>query len=168
MSNTTRYIVDYFKGEKQESFLTLGWGIAALAGAYYGYFESGDALGFGLAVPLSVIGILHVIVGASINRKTDAQIKDLLELRDSDPQNFKSNELTRMEKVLADFKKYRLIAQVLFIVGVIFVILGMTQYLNRYWTGVGLGMIAQGAASLFLDLYAELRGKEYYRKLSKE
>jgi len=168
MSDTTRYIVEYFKGEKQESFLTISWGILALAGAYYGYFESGDTLGWGAAVPLSVIGLLHLIVGGSIARRTDGQIKDVLELRKSDPQNFKSNEITRMDKVLSDFKKYRSISQVLFIIGVILVVLGVTHYLNRYWTGVGVGMIAQGAASLFLDLYAELRGKEYYRKLSKE
>ena len=168
MSSTTRFIVDYFKGEKQESFIFISAGLVAMALAYYGFMVADDAMYFGAAVPLAGIGLIELIVGLSIASKTDKQIKDLLEVRESSPSTFKADELLRMEDVMKNFKTYRTIEQVLFITGLLFMVLGLTDSISRYMAGVGIGLMLQSSVMLFLDLFAELRGKEYIRRLSKE
>lgn len=168
MTSTTRYIVDYFKGEKQESFIFISAGLVAIAMAYYGFIVAEDMLYFGAAVPLAGIGLIELIVGVSIASKTNKQIKELLEMRESSPSTFKSDEIQRMEGVMKNFKIFRTIEQVLFIVGLLFMILGLADKLSRYWAGVGIGLMLQSSVMLFLDLFAELRGKEYIRRLSKE
>jgi len=100
--------------------------------------------------------------------KTNKQIKALLEKREENPATFQEEELQRMDKVMNNFKTYRTIEQVLFIAGLIFMVLGLTDKISRYMAGVGIGLIVQSSVMLFLDLFAELRGKEYVRKLSKE
>jgi len=45
MSSTTRYIVDYFQGEKQESFVFISAALVAMPLAYYGFMLA-DALFF--------------------------------------------------------------------------------------------------------------------------
>ena len=168
MSSTTSYIVDYFKGEKQESFIFIAAGLVAMALAYYGFMVADHPLYFGAAVPLAGIGLIELIVGGSIATRTNRQIKDLLEVRESNPATFKQDELQRMEGVMKNFKIYRTIEQVLFIAGLIAVVLGLTDQISKYMAGVGIGLMLQSSVMLFLDLFAELRGKEYIRKLSKE
>ncbi len=168
MSSTTRYIVEYFKGEKQESFIFIAAGLVAMALAYYGFMIADDTLYFGAAVPLAGIGLIELIVGGSIATKTNEQIKALLETRESSPSTFKSYELSRMEDVMKNFRIYRTIEQVFFIVGLLFMVLGLTDRISRYMAGVGIGLMLQSSVMLFLDLFAELRGKEYIRRLSKE
>lgn len=168
MSSTTRFIVDYFKGEKQESFIFIAAGLVATALAYYGFMVADDVIYFGAAVPLAGIGLIELIVGISIAAKTNRQIKDLLEVRESSPSTFKADELLRMEDVMKNFKIYRTIEQVLFIAGLIFMVLGLTDKISKYMAGVGIGLMLQSSVMLFLDLFAELRGKEYIRRLSKE
>jgi len=168
MTSTTRFIVDYFKGEKQESFFFISAGLVAMALAYYGFIEAEDTLYFGAAVPLAGIGLIELIVGFSVASKTDKQIKELLEIRESSPSTFKNDELERMEDVMKNFKIFRTIEQVLFIVGLLLMVLGLTDQISRYWAGVGIGLMLQSSVMLFLDLFAELRGREYIRRLSKE
>ena len=168
MSSTTRFIVDYFKGEKQESFIFIAAGLVATALAYYGFMVADDVIYFGAAVPLAGIGLIELIVGISIAGKTNRQIKDLLEVRESSPSTFNADELLRMEDVMKNFKIYRTIEQVLFIAGLIFMVLGLTDKISKYMAGVGIGLMLQSSVMLFLDLFAELRGKEYIRRLSKE
>ena len=168
MSSTTRYIVDYFKGEKQESFIFISAGLVAMVLAYYGFMVADDMVYFGAAVPLAGIGLIELIVGGSIASKTDKQIKELLEIRESSPDTFKSDELTRMEASMKNFRIYRTIEQVLFITGLILMVLGLTDRISRYLAGVGIGLMLQSSVMLFLDLFAELRAKEYIRRLSKE
>ena len=168
MSSTTRFIVDYFKGEKQESFIFIAAGLVATALAYYGFMVADDVIYFGAAVPLAGIGLIELIVGISIAGKTNKQIKDLLEVRESSPSTFNADELLRMEDVMKNFKIYRTIEQVLFIAGLIFMVLGLTDKISKYMAGVGIGLMLQSSVMLFLDLFAELRGKEYIRRLSKE
>lgn len=168
MSSTTRYIVDYFNGEQQESYLFIAAGLVSMMLAYYGFMVADDTLYFGAAVPLAGIGLIELIVGGSIAAKTNKQIKTLLETREASPSTFKADELSRMEVVMKNFKIYRTIEQVLFIAGLIFMILGLTDKISRYMAGVGIGLMLQSSVMLFLDLFAELRGKEYIRRLSKE
>lgn len=164
----TRYIIDYFNGEKQEAFVTMAWGMIALVVAYVSIFEFEDALGLGIAVPMGIVGGLHLIVGVYTIRRSHQQIKSVLDDFSEKMQLFKFEELNRMEKVVNDFNTYRLIAQVMFVIGVILIILGVFDKVSRYWCGIGMGLMLQGAAILFLDLFAELRAKEYYRHLSKD
>lgn len=168
MTSTTRFIVDYFKGEKQESFIFISAGLVAMVLAYYGFLVAEDTLFFGAAVPLAGIGLIELIVGVSIASKTDKQIKELLEVRESSPSTFKNDELERMEAVMKNFNFFRIIEQALFIAGLILMVLGLSDKLSRYWAGVGIGLMLQSSVMLFLDLFAELRGKEYVRRLSKD
>lgn len=163
-----RHIVEYYKGERQEAFITIGWGVMALAAAYYSCIEWQDVLGVGMSVPLAVIGGLHLLVGIYTALRTNRQIKAVLDDFSDKMQLFKFEEINRMEAVINEFNKFRLIAQVIFVVGVILVVLGVTDKVSKYWCGVGIGLFIQGAAILFLDLFAEMRAKEYYRMLSKK
>lgn len=96
-------IEKYFNAEKSESLLFIIIGIAAvgLALLFYFYLKSNWHKGF--AIPLLVIGLLHVIAGTTVYKRCDEDRKRNVYAYDMNPGELKDKELPRMKKVNRNF-----------------------------------------------------------------
>jgi hypothetical protein len=144
----------YFFAEKWEGLAFVLVGIAAFAltawlwrGAYRG-----------MGVPLVLVGLIQLGVGGSVFLRSDRQEAALLEQLDRSPSELKALEVPRMEKVMANFRIYKVIELLVLALGVALTF----AFSDRDFVySAGIGCIAQGAFMLVLDLFAEHRGEAY-------
>jgi sulfite exporter TauE/SafE len=151
----------YFNAERTESYVFIGFGLLALAFATYTLWRFNDAIFKGMAIPLILIGLVQLSVGATISLRTPSQVGELKTLYQQDYIAFKTKEIPRMQAVLKSFKLYKTI-EIIFIVVSLLLIIGLS---HGFWLGIGLGMLVQGALMLPADIFAQARGQIYMQQV---
>lgn len=153
-------LTQYFAGEKQESLLFIAVGLIAIGVAVW-LWSNGHRLRY-MAIPLVVIALMQLVVGATVYSRTESQVQYLVTQSQSAPAQFKQDEISRMKTVMKNFTLYKTIEMVLLLVGV-----GLIACLQRFdvAAGLGAGLVLQAAFTLALDLFAEARGQDYLAAL---
>lgn len=149
-------IVRYFQAEKSESVLFV---LAAALAVLISIFLLNSASEYRwMAAPLLVIAVLQAVVGGTVLLRTNQQVSRLTDQLDSDPLDYRAQELARMARVQANFRLYKAIEVALVLGGV-----ALTHLLRSRmsWYSIGVGCIAQGALMLVFDLVAEHRAEVY-------
>ena len=154
-------MTQYFAGEKQESLLFIAVALVAIGVAVW-LWTQGHRLKF-MAVPLVVIALMQLVVGATVYLRTEAQVQQLVTQYQSAPAQFKQDETSRMQTVMKNFKLYKTVEMVLLVIGV-----GLIALMQRFdvAAGLGAGLVLQAAFTLALDLFAEARGEDYLGALN--
>jgi hypothetical protein len=147
-------MASYFFAEKWEGLAFVLVGIAAMAltvALFRGPYR-------GMGIPLVLVGLLQIGVGGAVFRRSDAQLAELTTQLESAPAIFQSREAARMEKVMTNFRLYKMVEICIFVLGV-----GLTFLFPHrdLLFAAGIGCVAQGAFMLVLDLFAEHRGAVY-------
>lgn len=161
------YLQSYFKGEKQQSlFFTLG-GILAITLGALGYFYFQTAIWLGTAIPFISIGLIQLVVGASVYFRTNGQVKKLLLQSEQETPSFFKEEIARMEKVLTNFSKYKTVLILFFCLGFLFLMLGAFGGWGKFTSGSGAALLWQSGTIYLMDSLAEYRAEFYIQKLKK-
>jgi len=154
---------DYFEGERAAGYVFLGEGLVS-AGTSAFLFTRGDAMSRGAGYPVAVIGGLEAIVGLALAIRTSGQIAERKRAIASDPASFQRDEKKRMERVIRQF-----VVLEVFELAAVATGLGLATYgevdKKPLVTGIGAGLVVQGAALLGLDFLAERRGRRYMNAL---
>jgi hypothetical protein len=152
----------YFAAEKTESLVFLGVGLLACVAAGLVLWRVRDPLFRGFALPLLIVGLVQVGVGATVHARTDAQLATLKAQYQAAPAEFKAQESARMKTVRASFMAYKAVEIAFIVIGLG---LAFARGAHRFWRGLGLGMLVQGALMLPADLLAEERADMYLAQL---
>lgn len=158
---TKAAIEKYFTGEKQESLLFLGIGIAAIATALIFLLIIKTSFFNGMALPLLVLGIMLAIVGYTIYKRSDADRKRNVYAYDMNPSQLKEKEIPRMEVVMKNFVAYRYIEITLAAIGLFLCFYFNNKPAHSFWQGLGLGLSIMALLALGADYFAEQRGRIY-------
>jgi hypothetical protein len=151
-------IQSYFQAEKQGGFVAMAIGIVACSVGGGVLLKAGSPFYTGLSIPMVVIGIIELMVGATVARRSDLQSDDLEKLLAESPAEFRALEDPRMTAVMRNFVRIKWLEVLLIVLGLAMILLN--QELN-FTKGLGAGMFAQGLIMLLFDFFAEKRGKEY-------
>jgi hypothetical protein len=151
-------IVKYFNGEKAESYIFILIGVIAFAMALYFIFGLKTSFWKGVAIPFFVVACLEFVVGYTIVTRSQKDINRVEQFVKSEPQNIKTLEIPRMEKVLSNFVIYIYVEIALIILGIVLMYSSMN---DTFWRGIGLGLFIQSSIVLCLDFFAERRGHIY-------
>lgn len=152
--------------EKQESLLFIIMGIAAILAGLALIVFGKTAFLRGAAIPLILVGCLHLVVGINVYRKSDGQRKDMVYAYDMDPSKLKQEETPRMNLVMKNFIVLRYTEIALFLAGLVLVFMFRHNPLQMFWYGFGIALSAEALMSLVLDFFAEKRGQEYFEALT--
>lgn len=156
----------YFAGESAEGWVFLGIGTLALGGAAYAAFGTDDEALHGAAWPVAIIGAIQLAAGLVLEIRTPGQVDDLDAQLDSAPAEFRDAELTRMEAVAVQFDWLAVTEVALILAGG-----GLATWAllddEPFWAGVGIGLAAQAAIMLVLDLFAAARADDYIESLER-
>jgi hypothetical protein len=155
-------MLQYFQAEKQEALLFLAMGTVALVTA--ALLLRGGGAWRAMAWPLGAVALIQVGVGSAVYFRTDGQVAALVRTLEADPPAFRAAETARMARVMSSFRDYEVIEVVLIAVGI-----GLTAFFpqrqNLY--AIGVGLVAQAAFMLVLDLFAAQRGRAYLDALAR-
>jgi hypothetical protein len=117
-----------------------------------------------MAWPLVAIGLVQLVVGATIFLRTPGQAARLTERLRSSPSECRAEETARMRRVQRSFVLYKRVEIGLLALGLAFASIdgyGRTLY------SVGLGLMLEAGLMLALDLRAERRGQRYLEAVTR-
>lgn len=160
-------IEKYFIAEKQESLLFIGIGIAAILIALVGIFLWKTQAWKGAAIPLLAIAFIQITVGYTIYKRSDKDRVRVVYALDMNPNDLKTKELPRMEKVNKNFVLYKYVEIAFTVAGIILIALYKNNTEKQFWLGLGAALLIQAIAMLSADFFAEKRATVYTNQLKK-
>lgn len=151
----------YFGGEKSEAALILLAGVACLVAAAWLWFWVRQPFARGLAASLLLTAALGIAVGGSVYFRTDAQVRQLVELQQRDPGRFAAQEGPRIREVVKSFGFYRMGYALAVLLALVFVFaVGRPGY-----HGLAVGLLVLAALGFTIDYHAEARAVAYVQSL---
>jgi uncharacterized membrane protein len=157
-------VINYFTGEKEESYIFLILGMVGLAMSIYFILVNASSFWRGLAIPFVIVSVLEVIVGVTLIYRSPKDIIRVEHYIKNEKSKIKTVEIPRMEKVMKNFVIFRNTEIALILAGIcIYFIFGKFDF----WKGLGLGFFIQASVVLTLDYFAEKRGFIYLEHLNK-
>jgi len=160
-------IEKYFIAEKQESLLFIGIGIAAILIALVGIFLWKTQVWKGAAIPLLAIAFIQITVGYTIYKRSDKDRVRVVYALDMNPNDLKTKELPRMEKVNKNFVLYKYVEIAFTVIGIILIALYKNNAEKQFWLGLGIALLVQAIIMLGADFFAEKRATVYTNQLKK-
>lgn len=154
-------IEKYFTAEKSESMLFIIMGAAAIIIALVFFFFLKTNWYRGAAIPFLLVGIMHLLVGYTVFKRSDADRLQNVYAYDMDPSSLKTKEIPRMEKVNKNFVLYRYAEIILLLAGIGLFFYFRNDSTKTFWVGLGLALAIEAAVSLGADYFAESRAKVY-------
>jgi drug/metabolite transporter (DMT)-like permease len=158
-------IEKYFSAEKQGSIIFLIVGAIAIGLALYFFFSNKTQIYKGAAIPIILIGVIFILVGATLHRKSDADRVRNVYAFDMKPVEFKDTELPRMQKFLGDLAIYRWIEIALFASGVLIFLFLRKKPDMAFWTGFGLSLAIMALLAHGLDFMVKKPSIGYTQKV---
>jgi hypothetical protein len=150
----------YFQSEKTGGQTALAIGILSCTVAGGIFLSAGAPFYTGLAIPLVLFGIVEVMVGASLTRRSDLQAMDLEKLLAESPAEFKETESSRMTGVMKRFNMFKKAEMACAALGLALILANREA---GFLKGLGAGLLAQGLTLLVFDWFAARRGEAYLR-----
>ncbi|MEP6711336.1 MAG: hypothetical protein ABJA37_02915 [Ferruginibacter sp.] len=158
-------IEKYFIAEKNESLLFIIIGIAAIALAVLFFFFIKTNWYKGAAIPFFIVGLLHLVVGYTVYKRSDADRQQNVYAYDMNPSLLKAKEIPRMEKVNTSFIIYRYTEIFLLIAGLALFLYFKNDSSKTFWVGLGVALAIEAAISLGADYFAATRAQVYTKGL---
>jgi hypothetical protein len=154
-------IEKYFLAEKEESLIFIIIGIMALllAIAFFIFYKT--SFYKGAAIPLLVVGLIQLVVGYTVYKRSDEDRIRNVYAYDMNPGQLKNEELPRMKTVNKNFVIYRWAEIILVITGLVFIYYFRSNADKAFWFGLGLTLTIQALVMLVADYPAEKRAKLY-------
>jgi hypothetical protein len=158
-------IEKYFSTEKSESLLFLIVGVVAilLSLAFFFFMKSNIYFFKGAAIPLFLIGLIQVVAGYTIYKRSDEDRKRIVYACDMNPTQLKNEEIPRMQVVMKNFVIYRWVEVAFIIAGLILLFMFRATPDKKICYGLGLTPAIQAVIMLSLDFFAEKRGHIYLK-----
>lgn len=151
-------ILKYFNAEKGESLLFAAVGLVAIILASYFLIKIKQPFYNGMAIPLILIALIQLTVGASVYLRSPKDILKVENMLSNDKEKIRTEEIPRMETVMKNFLIYRYVELVLMIAGLILMFIFKE---NEFVKGIGIALFIQAGLMLALDFFAKKRGHEY-------
>jgi uncharacterized membrane protein HdeD (DUF308 family) len=158
-------IEKYFMAEKQVGLIFFIIGIIAIVLAVVFFLVLRTNFYKGAAVPLLLVGLIELVIGFAIWKRSDADRVRNVYAYDMNPQELKEREWPRMQKVTNSFTIYKWVEIALIITGIVLIVVYRTKPHKAFWFGLGIALTIQALLLMGADYLAEKRAKEYTLKL---
>jgi len=151
--------------EKQESLLFIIVGVAAIIAAISFYFLLKSSFFKGAALPLLFIGIIELVVGYTVFKRSDDDRIRNVYAYDMNPSELRDKEIPRMKTVNRNFVIYRWVELAFLVTGIILSMVFGQNPGRTFWYGFGIALSLQAGVLLVADYFAEKRALIYTKGL---
>jgi uncharacterized membrane protein HdeD (DUF308 family) len=158
-------IEKYFLAEKQESLLFIIVGVAAVIAAIAFYFLLRSSFFKGAALPLLFIGIIELVVGYTVFKRSDDDRIRNVYAYDMNPSELRDKEIPRMQTVNRNFVIYRWVELAFLVTGIVLSMVFGQNPGRTFWYGFGIALSLQAGVLLVADYFAEKRALIYTKGL---
>jgi len=162
---TKTEIEKYFIAEKNESLLFIIMGITAILLALVFFFYLKSNWYKGAAIPLLVLGLIHLVVGTIVFNRSDKDRIRMAYAYDMNPGELQTKEIPRMELVNKNFVVYRYAEIILLLTGLCLFFYFKSHKDKDFWGGLAVSLAIEAVISLGTDYFAEKRAVVYTNQL---
>ena len=156
-------IEKYFLAEKQLGLLFIIIGAIAIVLAIVFFFLLKTSFYKGAAIPLLVIGLIQLIAGANVYKRSDNDRIRNVYAYDMNPGQLKNEELPRMKTVVRNFAVAKWTEIGLAAAGLILVFYYRSNADKAFWYGLGLTLTILVLITYMADYQAEKRAEQYMK-----
>jgi drug/metabolite transporter (DMT)-like permease len=155
------HLQTYFTAEKNLGYFLIPVGIALITFAVYLWISHKSPLGYGMLIPMLLIGILGIGIGIGLSYQSQQRLTVLPQSYQADQKAFIEQELPRMEKVMQNFTRLKMSWAIIIIIGLLFIF-----FIKKDWlSGISLSLILICAIFLIVDTLAERRAEIYIEQI---
>lgn len=156
-------IEKYFLAEKQLGLVFIIIGAVAIVLAIVFFFLLKTSFYKGAAIPLMVIGLIQLIAGATVYKKSDHDRIRNVYAYDMNPGQLKNEELPRMKTVVKNFAVAKWVETGLVATGLILIFYYRGNTDKAFWYGLGLTLTILVLITYIADYTAERRAQQYMK-----
>ncbi|NNE28395.1 MAG: hypothetical protein HKN16_02085 [Saprospiraceae bacterium] len=160
MNDKEKLIHSYYREELKEAHRILLWSTSLLIIGVL-FFLMGGKILQAAAYPIVLFTVIQFI-SAWIQRARSQRI-----IRSAIDEKLISEQVKVMTGVVERFKKFRTLLLSIFLLGFFLMLIGAFFSKNTFMIGTGIGLVAQAAIILVLDLFGEFRANEFLRRIQK-
>jgi len=153
----------YFLAEKQLGLVFIIIGAIAVVAAIVFFFLLKTAFYKGLAIPLLIIGLIQLIAGNTVYKRSDEDRKRNVYAYDMNPAQLKNEELPRMQTVIKKFVVIQWVEMALIVTGLVLLFYFRANTDKAFWYGFGIALVIQALLMFFADYAAERRAQQYIK-----
>lgn len=158
-------IEKYFIAEKQLGFYGLFVASAMIIAAIIFFFFLKTNFYKGAAIPLFLTGLLLVIAGMTIYKRSDNDRARNVYAYDMNPPELRDKELPRMKKVMKSFTVLKYSEIGLLVIGIFLFFYFRNNETQFFWKGFGLTLAIMALLLFAVDTSAAKRGNVYTKGL---
>lgn len=158
-------IEKYFMAEKQLGLIFFIIGIIAIVIAVVFFLALRTNFYKGAAIPLLLVGLIELIIGFAVFKRSDADRIRNVYAYDMNPGELKEKELPRMQKTNKSFTVYKSVEILLVMAALVLIVVFRGKPDKAFWFGLGIALGIQALLMLGAGYFAEKRAKEYTTKL---
>jgi hypothetical protein len=152
----------YARGERLAGLALVPVGLCLVGAGLYLVIGYAGGLGKGMGIPLAIAGVAAAIGGGVLVKTVNDRQVQLAEAFEVEPDAPRAAEVTRMDKVNANWSVLKTAWSVTILVG-----LGLLFAVGRPWVqGLALALICLCALALVVDTFAEVRARLYADRLA--
>jgi len=151
----------YFSSEKNLGLFLIPLGIIFIAFAVYLWYAHKSPLGYGMLIPILLVGILGIGMGIGLVYQSQQRLNKFPQSYQTDKNAFIERELPRMEKVLQNFPHLKMAWIIIIVIGLILIC-----FVKKDWlSGLSMALILICAIFLIIDTFAEIRAEIYTEQI---
>jgi hypothetical protein len=165
LSSNNQLAEKYYDAEKQDSFVVVAAGFAAIVLALFLLIGFGEDFYLGMAVGLVVLSAIYTSATLVVYLRTGRLRQEVTESIMGNPAAIQQQEMPRVQRsidVLAQFQWGEAIALA---IGVILLLYFWPRSEQHFWSGLGTAMAVQGLLLLAFHSVIIRRSKDYMQQL---
>ncbi|MFT3932508.1 MAG: hypothetical protein QM726_02740 [Chitinophagaceae bacterium] len=158
---TKQDIEKYFLAEKQLGLIFVIVGAVAVVLAVIFLLALKTNFYKGAAIPLIVLGLLQLIAGFTVYKRSDEDRIRNVYAYDMNPGQLKSEELPRIQNVVKKFAAIKWVEIILMVAGVFLLLYFRSDETKAFWVGLGITLALMTTITFIADYTAEKRAVLY-------
>lgn len=155
-------VLEYFQAERITCAAFIVLGILSLILTLYLFWTAGEPFYRGLAWSFLLMASVEISVCGVVFLRTPDDTDRVARQIKHEREKIQTEEIPRMERVIADLGVYRWIQAAVTLAGIMLFFLSPADSL---WRGLGLGLFLHAALLLVNDYFAAERAREYLEYL---
>ncbi|MEL6718037.1 MAG: hypothetical protein AAFP82_04920 [Bacteroidota bacterium] len=163
-----RNIINFYRAERKEALFMLLWGVIVTGITIWALFQIEEIFWRGMSFSVLPLSFIQLLTGVRnllfANRKKSNIVNGIK----TETEKAIDTEKIRTLNSQIRLRIYRVIEQILFCLGFLFMLIGGVFSLSVFLAGSGIGIMLQTAVLLIQDLFAEWRTSLYLEELEIE
>ena len=166
MQSSLQFIDAYFTDEKSLSSVFIAIGLISIVTAILFFTIIKYTLYRGISTVFLILGLIQLVVGVSVYSQTKSNLSRVTTALNNNNSSDKQLEIERTHHIISNLSYFKL-SEILFLLIGVMLFIFCKHSSQKFWKGIGLGLVIQASLLFILDFIAQNNAILYLNTLIK-